>query len=91
MKHLKNKKGVFDQLSALAIGAVTFCVTIVIVFLIMWQIASNATVTADANASAAIDTVQGAVDDLAGWTPLIITIAVAALILGLIMVFRQRQ
>ena len=48
-----NKKGqVFDQIRALGIGIAALAITLIVVFLILSNLASNTQVTADANATA---------------------------------------
>jgi hypothetical protein len=59
--------GVFDQLSSLGVGIAALSITLVVVFLIMSQTAANTTVAADANATAAVSTLQTATDDIPGW------------------------
>ena len=85
---LKSKKAVVENLSPLVIGLVSLGVILVVGFLIMSQTASNATVAADANASAAIDEVQGAMDDIPGWLPIIIIVVIGVLLLALVRRFR---
>jgi uncharacterized protein (UPF0333 family) len=92
MKQLSkmNKKGqVLSNLSALGVGIAGLAITLVVVFLIMSETASNSTVAADANASAAIDTLQDATDDIPGWVPLIIIAIIGSILLGLVALFRQ--
>ena len=63
-----SKKGqVFDQLSGLGVGIAGLAITLVVVFLILSQTKANSTVAADANATAAINTMQNAADDIPGW------------------------
>lgn len=92
MKQLSkmNKKGqVLSNLSALGVGIAGLAITLVVVFLIMSETASNSTVSADANASAAIDTLQDATDDIPGWVPLIVIAIIGSILLGLVALFRQ--
>lgn len=85
-----SKKGqVLDNLSALGIGVAGLAITLVVVFLIMSQTAANTTVAADANASAAIDTLQGAADDIPSWVPLIVIAVIGSILLGLVALFRR--
>lgn len=72
MQMLKKKKGVFNNLAALGVGIAALAITLVVVFLIMSETAANTTVAADTNASAALDTLQNAADDIPGWVPLIV-------------------
>jgi hypothetical protein len=84
-----NKKGVLDNLSALGVGIAGLAITLVVVFLIMSETAANSTVTADPNASEAIDTLQEATDDIPGWVPLIVIAIVGSILLGLVALFRR--
>lgn len=87
-----NKKGqVFDNVSALLIGLATLAITAVVVFLILSQTKSNSLVISDANATAAITTMQEGGDTAVNFTPLIVIAAVGAVLLGLIAVFRGRS
>lgn len=88
MKKL-NKKGVFDQLGALGIGIVALMVTLVVVFLIASQMGANTTVAADANATAAVTTLTNAAADIPGWVPIVVIVAIGALLLLLVRQFRQ--
>ena len=54
----------------------------------MSETAANSTVTADVNASAAIDKLQSAADDIPGWVPLVVIAVIGALLLGLVALFR---
>ena len=85
-----NKKGVLDNLSALGVGIAGLAITLVVVFLILSQTAANTTVAADPNASAAIDTLQNATDDIPGWVPLIVIAMIGAVLLGLVAMFRKQ-
>ena len=85
-----NKKGVLDNLSALGVGIAGLAITLVVVFLILSQTAANTTVAADPNASAAIDTLQNATDDIPGWVPLIVIAFIGSILLGLVAMFRRR-
>ena len=85
-----SKKGQIDQLLPVIISLVGIAITLVVGFLILSQIAANTTVTADANASAAIDEVQGAMDDIPGWLPIIVITIIGAILIGLVAFFRSR-
>ena len=89
MKLMKHKKGVLDNLSALGVGIAGLAITLTVVFLILSQTAANTTVTADVNASAAIDTLQEATDDIPGWVPLIVIAIIVSILLGLVALFRR--
>ena len=89
MKMLKSKAGVFDQLGALGIGIATLVITLAVVFLILANVGSNAQVTADGNASAAVTTLTSAAEDIPGWVPLVVIVAIGGLILSLVAMFRR--
>ena len=84
------KKGAVDQLMPVVTALVAIGITLVIGFLIMSEVASNATVAADVNASEAVDQVQGALDDIPGWLPIIIITIIGAILLGLVSLFVRR-
>jgi len=84
------KKGqIFDQMSALGVGIAGLAITLIVVFLIMSNAASNTTVAEDGNASAALDTLQNAADDIPQWVPLVVIAVIGAIILGLVALFRR--
>jgi len=84
-----SKKGVFDQLGALGVGIATLVITLAVVFLILANVGSNAQVTADGNASAAVTTLTNAAADIPGWVPLVVIVAIGGLVLGLIAIFKR--
>jgi len=88
MDMLKFKKGILNNLSALGIGIAGLAITLVVVFLLLGGMASNTTVSADANASSAVATLQGAADDIPGWVPLIVIAVIGGLLLLLVRVFK---
>lgn len=89
MDLINHKKGVLDNLSALGVGIAGLAITLIVVFLIMSETAGNTTVTADANASAAIDELQSATDTIPGWVPLIVIAIIGSILLGLVSLFRR--
>jgi len=84
------KKAAIAELMPLVISLVAIGITLVVGFLIMSEIASNSKVTADQNASAAVDEVQAAMDDIPTWLPIIVITVIGALLIGLISYFRGR-
>lgn len=85
-----NKKGqIFDQMSALGVGIAGLAITLVVVFLILSQTKANSTVAADTNATAAVDTLTGAADDIPSWVPLVVIAVIGAILLGLVALFRR--
>tara|TARA_Y100000310_G_C20625906_1_gene785861 strand:- start:869 stop:1147 length:279 start_codon:yes stop_codon:yes gene_type:complete len=90
MKLKMFKKGqVFNQLGALGVGIASLAITLVVVFLILSQTAANTTVAADANATAAVVTMQTSADDIPGWVPLVVIAVIGALLLSLVALFRR--
>jgi len=87
---MRSKKAQLAQLLPLVIGLVSIGITLVIGFLILAQVAANPTVVADGNASAAVTEVQGAMDDIPGWLPIIVVTLIGALLIGLVAFFRAR-
>lgn len=84
-----DKKGVFEQLSSIALGLGSFAVILVVVILILANVRSNGTVSSNVNATAAVDTTINQVATLPGWLGIIIVVAVGALLLSMIYIFRR--
>ena len=83
-----NKKGQIEALVPLIISLVVVGILLVVAFLIFSQVAANTTVVADANATAAIQAVQNATDDIPGWLPIIVVVVIGALLIGLVSFLR---
>jgi len=90
MRLTKNKKGVLDNFMPIIIGLVVLAVTISVCFLILAEVKGNATVSADANASKAISTTQGAMDIIPNWLPIVVITVIGAVIIGLVAMFARR-
>lgn len=90
MKNSMHKKAAIAELMPVVIALVSIGITLVIGFLILAELAANSTVTDDANASKAVDTVQEAMSDIPGWLPIIIITIIGAILLGLVAYFRAR-
>ena len=88
-KMFKNTKGVFDNLAALGTGIAALTITLVVVFLILSQTKANSTVAADGNATATINTMTDAANDIPGWVPLIVIAVIGSILLGLVALFRR--
>ena len=88
-KRLK-KLGQMNNLQNLVIGIAVLAIVLVVVFVLMSELASNTTVATDQNASAAIDQLQSATDDVPGWVPIIVIVSIGSIILGMITLFRAR-
>jgi len=90
MKMFSSRKGqVFDQLGALGIGIAALVITLVVVFLILAQVKANTTVAADANATAAVNTLTTAAATIPNWVPIVVITAIGALLIGMVMMFRR--
>jgi len=87
---LMNKKGQIEALVPLVISLVVIGILLVVAFLIFSQVAANTTVVADANATAAIESVQEATADIPGWLPIIVVVVIGALLIGLVGFLRGR-
>ena len=87
----KSKKAVIDNLMPVVIGLVAIGITLVVGFLIMAEISTNAKVTADGNATAAVDDVQDAMADIPGWLTIIVITIIGALLIGLVGIFGGRR
>lgn len=88
MKFLKQRKGAIAELMPLVVSLVAIGITLVVGFLIMSEVASNSKVTADQNASTAVDNVQQSLDDIPQWLPIIVITVIGALLIGLVSYFR---
>ena len=85
-----NKRGqVFDQLAMLGIGIAGLVVTLVVVFLILAQVKANATVAADGNATAVVNTLTTAAATIPNWVSIVVITAIGALLIGMVMMFRR--
>jgi len=86
-----DKKGAIDQLMPVVTALVAIGIALVVGFLIMAEVASNTSVAADVNATKAVAEVQGAMDDIPGWLPIIIITIVGAILLALVGMFVGRR
>lgn len=86
------KKGqVLGQLSGLVIALVTVAIVLAVGFLILAEVASNTSVAADGNASAAVDDTQAAMANVPDFLDIIVITVIGALLLGLVRFFRAGQ
>lgn len=88
MEVMKNKKGVLQNLSNLAIGIAGLAITLIVMFLLLANAAANTDVAADANASAAVATLQAAGDQIPAWVGIVVIAAIGAAVLLLVRIFR---
>jgi len=84
------KQGVIANFLPMVTGLVAIGIMIVIGFLILAQVAANAKVTADPNATAAVAEVQTAMSDIPGWLPIVVVAVIGVLLLSLVQMFRSR-
>ena len=82
------KKAAISELMPLVTALVAIGITLAVGFLILAQVAANATVVADSNATAAVAATTNAMEDIPGWLPIIIVTVIGALLLGLVAMFR---
>ena len=88
---MKNKKGAVQNLQPLIIALVAIGIVLAVGFLIMAEVAANAQVTADANASNAVDDVQNAMGSIPNWLPIVVITVIGALLIGLVAIFGARR
>lgn len=88
---LKCKRGVFDQITALAIGLVTVGLVLAVVFLIFSNLLSNSTVAADGNATAALTQTVTSTNNIPTFLPVIVIVAIGGLLIGLVSFIRGRR
>jgi hypothetical protein len=74
MEMLKSKRGVWENLSSMTLGIVTFVILAAVGGLILASIGSNSTVSADGNATLAVNYGKAGLSSLASWTPVIIVV-----------------
>ncbi len=89
MKSINKKGQVFDQMSALGIGIAALVITLVVVFLILAQVGSNASVVADGNATLAVATLTTSAATIPNWVSIVVITAIGALLIGMVAMFRR--
>ncbi len=87
---MDNRGQVFEQMSALAIGVLSLAIVLVVVFLVLAEIGNNSQVVADANATAATNTLTDAAADIPAWVALVVLAVIGALLLSIVQLFRGR-
>jgi len=84
-----DKKGqIMNGIQMLFVALAGMVIVAAVVFLIIANVAANAQVVADGNASAAVATIQAAAATIPGWIPLVVIATIGGLILLLVRVFR---
>ena len=81
---------VMMELANLAKGIAYLTIILAVVFLILANIKSNSSVTADGNATLAVNTLTDAAATIPGWVKLVILIAIAGLLIFLVSKFGQQ-
>ncbi len=87
-RKMKTNKAQIGSLMPLITSLVAIGILLVVGFLIMGNVADNAQVSADSNATAAINAVQNATQDIPGWLSIIVITVIGALLIGLVQFFR---
>lgn len=94
-----NKKAqVMNQFGALAVGIASLCIVLVVAFLVMTQVKTQAedisgTVCNSTSGDLACNstsTLQNATQTIPGWIPLIVIVVIGASIIGMVGMFRQK-
>ena len=88
---LKRKHGFIDQLKSVVIGIVILAIIIAVCFVILAQVKANTTVSADANATLAVNTLTQAMAQIPGWMPILILVVVGGLVIGAVMYFGRNK
>ena len=73
---MKSKRGVWENLSAMALGIVTFVVIGAVGALILANIGSQSAVSLDGNATAIVNYGKTGLTSLSSWTGTIVVVAV---------------
>lgn len=90
VKMFKDKRGVFDNLSNMALGVLYFVIIVAVGALVLTEVRNTGSVSGNTNATAAVNTGINAVQSLAGWAPVVIVVGVGAVLLALLFTFRGR-
>ena len=88
---LKRKHGFIDQLKSVVIGIVILAIIIAVCFVILAQLRANTTVSADANATLAVNTLTQSMAQIPGWMPILILVVVGGLVIGAVMYFGRNK
>ena len=81
---MMNKKAAMQQLGALGVGIAALAITLTVVFLLLGGLKANPTVSANGNATAAVDTLTTAAAGLPGWVGILVIGIVGAILLGIV-------
>ena len=86
-----NKKGQLGGITELAKGLAVVAIVFVVAVLILSNVSNNGNVKASDNATAFVNVLFHETESLAGWIPLIIIVAVGAVLLGMLYMFGGGQ
>jgi len=86
-----NKKGFMQDLGALGIGVVSLVIILAVAFLILAQVKANASVAADGNATAAVNTLTAAAATIPNWVPILIIVFIGAIVIGAVGLFGRKR
>ena len=90
LRNIGKKGSVFDELGSIGIGLASLAITLVVVFVMLSQTGANTTVSADGNASRAVQTLTESAGTIPEWVPLIVVAFVGALLLSLVYMYVKR-
>ena len=82
-----NKKGQLGGITELAKGLAVVAIVFVVAVLILSNVSNNGNVKTSTNATSVVNTLFHETESLAGWIPLIIIVAVGAVLLGMLYMF----
>lgn len=86
----KGQMNVMDQLGGLGIGIAVLAIILIVVFLILSNLGDNSQVSADTNATAAVNQLTSAADDIPGWVPIVVIAVIGVILLGIVQLYRGR-
>ena len=87
----KSKRAILDQLSDLMKGLAVVAIIAVVVTLILANVLTNGSVAANTNATAATNKMINLVGSTIDWVPLVVLVAIGALLLSMIYMFNRRD
>ena len=91
MKTLQmNKRGMFENLSSLALGLMVFAVIVVVATVVVFQLGNSTGGQANTTATYLGQQLGSTNGGLASYTPIIITVGIAVVIIGAIALFAGR-
>ena len=96
LKKIMNKlaignKGVFEDLGGYALQVVTFVIILALGALVLSTVRSNSNVSANANATLAIDRGLSGLADFSSWLSILVIVIIFAVILSMVYGFYRRS